>query len=445
MTQILVLGSHIQGLIAAALSARRGMDVTVVDFSETQNNREAFHIPFALPHYIIDELGLESHGLEMSKDGINNPFKKLPFYDGLKTLVEMFKSLEGARPDYKEKAWRDAWGTFEIGRILSGYDNNIQNLFAKSSTLSLVDLVQASELSDTDQAEIIAICTLGAKTDPDAPGTAAAILSGLAHYEQDDCAYFYGDSENLSNALKQACMTSNVNIMTEQYIETIATKGKEITSVTLNGGENLTADHYILDFDPVALFKNYLNEYSILPAFKNRVIPKQNTKECIRAHVVLKDNPSVLSSQVIAPSTNNILSARADMKKDGGAQDPILSIVDMNGTILDVIAQYFDPVVESSDDAKKQAITNVLKVTNPDVAQHIDRIDIVPMTTQFGQPTFVGTMPLLQLFKIFFGHHSLAYDIPISNLLVCGYGQLCASHHHVRRGGERVASLLQSF
>jgi phytoene dehydrogenase-like protein len=445
MTQVLVLGSHIQGLIAAALSARRGMDVTVVNFPETQNDNDVFHLPFALPHYIIGELGLEEHGLDIPKENLKNPFKKLPFYEGIKTLVEMFKSLEDTRPDYKEKAWRDAWGTFEIGRILSGYDDTIQSLFAESALLSLADLVKASELSDADQAEIIAICTLGAKTDPDAPGSAAAILSGLAYYEQKDSVYFQGSAHNLTTALKQACMSSNVNIVTEQHVETIETKGKEITSVKLNGGDVLTADHYILDFDPVILFKNYLTDHSILPAFKNRIIPKQNTKECIRAHVVLKDGTSILPSQIIAPSTADILSARSDMKKDGGAQSPVLSIMGMNETALDIIAQYFDPVVDSSDDAKTQAITNVLERNAPDIAAKIDSIEIVPMATQFGQPTFLGTMPLLQLFKIFFGHHSLAYDMPISNLLVCGYGQLCASHHHVHRGGARVASLLQSF
>ena len=447
MTQVLVLGSHIQGLIAAALFACRGMQVKIVDFPDVQKVNDYFHAPFSLSQYIIDELGLEEHGLELPKEKLNNPFKKLPFYNGLKTIIEIFQSLEQSRPDYKEKAWRDAWGTFEIGRILSGYDENIQKLFAQSSTLSLVDLVAASELDDATQAEIIAICTLGAKTEPDAPGSAASILSGMAVFEQRDCVCFYGTTSNLYESLVQACMSAGVNIITEQHIEIITTEGKDVASVTLNGGEILTADHYVLDFDPVLLFENYLNDYSILPAFKNRIIPKQNVKECINAKIILKESVENLNSAtIVAPSVNNVISARSDMKKDGGAQSPILSIVpaDDNNT-LNVVAQYFDPAVESSDAAKKQAIINGIEAFHPDIQNNIDHIDIIPMATQFGQPSFVGTMPLLQLFKIFFGHHALAYDMPINNLLVCGYGPLCASHHHVHRGGERVASLLQSF
>ena len=228
-------------------------------------------------------LALESHGLEIPKEQLKNPFKKLPFYDGLKTLVDMFQSLEDTRPDYKEKAWRDAWGTFEIGRVLSEYDTDIQNLFAQSSTLSLIDLVNASELDDAEQAEIIAICTLGSKTDPSAQGSAAAILPAIAIFEQKNCSYFYGSGYNLVTALKQASLSNNVTIITEQHVESIEAEGKIITNVTLNGGDMLNADHYVLDYDPVTLFKQYLNNYSILPAFKNRIIPKQNVKECIRA------------------------------------------------------------------------------------------------------------------------------------------------------------------
>ena len=160
---------------------------------------------------------------------------------------------------------------------------------------------------------------------------------------------------------------------------------------------------------------------------------------------VFLNKAPVTTSQIIAETNQTILSARNDMKKDGGAQKPILSVVNTEMNSLDVIAQYFDPAVESSDEAKKQAVLNSLKDQDPDIEKSVDRIEIIPMATQFGQPTFVGTMPLLQLFKIFFGHHSLAYDVPIQNLLICGYGDLCSSHHHVHRGGERVSSLLQSL
>ena len=125
-------------------------------------------------------------------------------------------------------------------------------------------------------------------------------------------------------------------------LKSIEAEGKIITNVTLNGGDMLNADHYVLDYDPVTLFKQYLNNYSILPAFKNRIIPKQNVKECIRARVFLNKAP-VTTSQIIAETNQTILSARNDMKKDGGAQKPILSVVNTEMNSLDVIAQYFDP------------------------------------------------------------------------------------------------------
>jgi len=399
MSNILVLGQHTQGLIAAGLLAKSGHHVTCVGFPDDTSYAEfldgyktgpVVHLPFAIPSYIVDELGLKSYGFTVP-ESLKNPFQKLPFYDGLKTLLSMFETMHENRPDYNEKGWRDTWNTFEIGNMLSRYDADIQSLFTKSATLSLVELLKASDVDDATQAEIITLCVLGTKMSP-----------------------------------------SNTIILDDE--------------------QELSADHYIFDFDPVRLFDEFLDNYSIAPAFKNRVHPSKNKKECV--HVKMAVPADINIPQFIAPAVDYIKNARLDMKSDGGSQSPILSIVSTmgqselspEGTVaLDIIAQYFEPDLNNDDailQAVKQAMIDNIDGLDDDKIIHTS---IHPTATQFGQATFSSAMPLLQLFKVFSGYHAIAYDLPINNALVVGYGMGTANHYHTYDGGERVASVFQSM
>lgn len=462
MSEIFVLGQHTQGLITACLLAKSGNHVSIAQFPNDTSYEEftdgcktgpVVHMPLVLPHYIVDTLQLDSYGFELPSTPIDNPFQKLPFYDGLKKLIEMFQSLDMERPPYREKAWRDTWSTFEISRVLAEYDTDIQSLFAKSATLSLNDLLMATDLNDSDQAQIISLCTIGAKTNPSNAGTAMAILPAMAMFESEKHILLQGSLHSLSTALRESAMALGVNIIDNTKIRKIQTHDNVIQSVIMDDETEVVADHYVLDFDPVTLFDEYLNDYSISPAFKNRVFPKQNLKECIHVKMVVSGDFDI--PQIIAPSVEYIQQARSDLKSDGGSQKPVLSIVNVSKNttglspaghiVLSVIAQYFEPNLDNDDAiimAVKQSMLENIDGLNDD---NIIHASVHKMPSQFGQPTFNTAMPLLQLFRVFAGHHSIAYDMPIENLVVAGYGGGTANHHHTFNGGERVATLLQSL
>jgi hypothetical protein len=98
-----------------------------------------------------------------------------------------------------------------------------------------------------------------------------------------------------------------------------------------------------------------------------------------------------------------------------------------------------------NDDAIKQAVTQSLNKIIPNIKDNIETVTIAPVGSHVGQPNFLSGMPFLQLLKTFSGHHALAYDLPLSNAIMAGYGAGACAHPHVTHGGERTASLYQSL
>jgi len=461
MDNILILGQHTQGMIAACMLAKTDRRLQVIAFPDDSAYTEFFegskigpvtHLPLALPKYLLKHLELEKFGLE-EIEAQDNPFEKLPFYNGLKKLCRMFVDLNGQMPPYREKAWRDTWSTFEIGRILSEYDADVQALFAKSATLSLIELLEASNLNEVEQAEITALCLLGSRTNLNGKGTAAAILPAMMAYEREDSVILQGTIHSLSRALHDCAQSNGVEFIEGKYIRTITTHGEKISSVICDDESELKADYYIFDHDPVSLFQNFLKDFKPLPSFKNRVVPPQNIKEAVQIRVVIDD--VIALPNYVAPNLDYIAKARQDFQTDGGSQNPILSIINVsekypqmgiNGqSVLSVIAQYFEHDLDN-DEAILMAVKNALKLQIPDFdISKIVNASLFPVSSQFGQPTFNSAMPLLQLLKIFSGYHAIAYDFPIENAVVAGYGGGTAAHYHTYDGGERVANLLQSF
>lgn len=465
-SKIVVLGESVQGLIAATLCAKSGMDVHLAGFRNKDYETFAngyktgpvIHVPFPLSYAVIDTLGLESHGLDITSYPTVNPFKSMPFYDGLNHLCHAFASLDENRPSYREKAWRDTWATFELGRVLAGYDADIQNLFAQSTTLSLNALMDATGLPQADQAQLVALCVMGSRTDPASAGSAAAILPAIHAYKDGAC-HIHGGLHDLLKSLKQAAMAYGVNFTEGQYIDRIDIEDGIIRSVHLDGGEDCSGDYYILDHDPVAFFEDYGDQASLPPAFRNRVTPAQNMRESVHIRLGLSSLPDGLQDHcIIAPDKEYINTARHDCKHDGGSQFPVMSVINITGQnphfapeghyVLDILSHYFDLSLPGKEDSAEAQILVTIQALDrffPGIADMIVHSDAAPMNTQAGQPNFSGSMPLLQLFKIFFGHHSIGYDAPYHNLLIAGYGNEACTHYHVNNGGMRVANLLQSL
>ena len=323
------------------------------------------------------------------------------------------------------------------------------------NTLSLADMLDATDLDDAAKANVIAACVIGSKTDPFAPGSAASIIPAMIHYHTPDTYGVYvGNLTNVYNALKQCALAYGVTFIEDRAIKTVLSGESAIEGVVLDNDEEINADYYILDHDPVWFFCDYLTDFSVSPAFRNRIAPDKNLKHTQRVRVVLSELPKGINVRhsLVAPSVDYIKNAYIDTKTDGGPQNPVLSVVSYEssdqGIVLDILAHPFDPHLKEGN-ATVQAVTdsvkNGLKQIDPDIEEKITATEILSCPTLCGQPNFTGTMPLLQLLKVFFGHHSLAYDMPITNMIMAGYGAHTVSHSHVVNGGIRAANLYESL
>jgi phytoene dehydrogenase-like protein len=308
-------------------------------------------------------------------------------------------------------------------------------------------------LNDNQKGAIIAATTLGAKTDPEAPGSAAAIIPAIAPFRQKSAYLIKGGLHQLMQSIRKAAESFGAEIISDRTIRKIAVTDGVIQSVIMSDETEHAADHYVVDHDPVSFFGQFLEGYSPPPAFLNRVKPESNIKNCVSIKVAVSDTVD-LDTAIIAPNANYVTTALKDMKADGGSQFPILSLVNVSKgsdylapeghTTLDVIAQYFVHDLEHQDPILK-AVNQALVKAYPALEGAIVDMSLSSVATQCGLPTFMGTMPLLPLLKIFGGYHSMAYDCPMDNVLIAGYGEGSVGHHHVHDGGERIAFLYDSF
>lgn len=501
--KVVIIGSGYQGLIAAGLLAKAGVSVQVV---ETQINNDyaeflrgyrtgpCTHLPVTLPYAVVDALSLESHGLDVTtlkpqifaphsndEGGFtvtDNPFVNLPFFDSLAYLETALQQLEYSRPPYKEKAWRDTWGTFELGRLLANSSAETQKIFADSAAMSLQGLLDRVDMPQLEKSIIESLAVLGSRTDPVVKGSACAIISAFAAFNATRESYtLTGSLHEVIKALKQSAMTFGVQFVEGQVLSSVTVKDGAIESVTLDGGETITANYFVTDCDPVNFFDSYIDASVVPPAFKTRLSKDQFLKETVHLKMAVTQLPrfrclhartdveDMLSGQIIiAPDPSYIADARADMKKDGGSQLPVISMVipslksrslAPDGThSLSIMAQYFSadlPDDKETNDAIILACIQAIDAYAPGFADTIKHcvmtrgMKFVESCSQFGQPHFSGSMPLLQLFKIYFGHHALGYDLPLSNLVMAGYGSEATTKPHILQGGQMAANLLQSI
>jgi len=500
---IIIINTGYQGLIAAGLMAKAGLSVKIVEtdihdeygeFTQGYRTGPCAHLPINLPYGIVDELSLEAHGLDVStlkprifcpystdQDGfmvMDSPFAHLPFLDSLAYLETALQQLEYSRPPYKEKAWRDTWGTFEMGRLLVNTSPETQQIFVDSSSMSLQGLLERIDLPQYEKAALEAFTLLGSRTDPTVKGSSCILIPAYAAFNTANNAYtISGSLHQLIKILKQAAASFGVQFVEGQVLSSVNVIDGAIESIKMDGGEVSSVDYVVTDCDPVSFFEKYIDPSVIPPAFQTRLARDQFMTETVHLKMAVSGLPrfsclpdqsaasEILSGQIlIAPDPDYIAAARADAKKDGGSQLPVISMIipslqeqslaPEGDHSLSIMAQYFATDLPDDEDTKEAvalACIQTIDVYAPGFSDTVKHCEVtkgpqfVEGYSQFGQPHFSGNVPLLQLFKIYFGHHVLGYDLPLSNLVMAGYGSEATSKPHILHGGEMAANLLQSI
>ncbi|HEY8963647.1 MAG TPA: NAD(P)/FAD-dependent oxidoreductase [Alphaproteobacteria bacterium] len=519
----IIVGMGHQGLTCANLLAQSGLSVAVLDitspvpgglsydlFAEGCRTGPCAHAPVPVDQSLAERLGLEDRGFMMKpeqtcsfapasmKDG-NYLFATasraatqreiarisevdadafMNFSDEVHNLSTILDQVGANLPPYSQDGWKDLWGVFETGRLLSEGGDAAQSLFAKLMNSSLEQAVSDMFQSPQVRAFITAQATMASMTVPSRKGSAASLIQymlGLGGHRpyRGDWQPLRGSLHHYLTALTQGAIDRDVSFFPGQTAVRLKIEGDRVTGVVLSDNDVIESAVVIADLNPLTLFDQMIGNDNLPSDLQMRLVPLRQGGGFVRLKVALSAMPkfasltgssdqSFLSGEILmAPSPDYISEARKDAKAEGGSHRPVISMVIPSLTsdnlapqgqhVASIIAQYYEPGLPNDADnwgAIAGSVYAALETVAPGFSKLINTTAVYMgdnMTRTIGpinRESLGGGHPLTQLFGGLFGHHGLGASIPYANLIMCGYGPEASASPHFNRGGETAASMI---
>ena len=349
MSDIIVIGAGINGLVTATLLGRSGRKVVVVERSDRAGGcarsselAPGFRCP-TLAHYaaidpaLVRSLGLEQHGLTMlrpqvdacapSRDGralvlwndrrraaeeirafSSNDAERYPlFLDSFARISGVLRGLNAAAPpDLDHASTADVLDLLKTGRRFRALGKADAYRLLRSMPMAVADLTSEWFDSEPLRATIAASGVLGAFLGPRSAGSAAQLLL-LGAGEGQPIANGWlpkGGPGALADTLVAAARAAGVEIRVNATVAQIEISGDAASGVTLSSGETLTARVVVSNADPKHTLLGLVDPIHLAPDTLRRV---QN----IRANGTLaKVNYAVSRVPALAALANREVEAR---------------------------------------------------------------------------------------------------------------------------------------
>jgi phytoene dehydrogenase-like protein len=487
---VIVVGAGHNGLVCACYLAKAGLKVTMLErrgvvggaavteeFCPGFRNSVAAYTVSLLQAKVIRDLRLAEHGLRIVERPLSNflPLENgyLSVGGGLESTQREFSKFSESDamrlPEYWSKLERVAgvlreavletppnvggsvsslFRTLKFGNRLRKLDLEAQRdllgLFTRSATEWLEDWFE----SDPVKAAFGFDAVVGNYASPHHPGTAYVLLHhcfGEVNGRRGQWGHAIGGMGAISDALAAEARRLGVAIRCDSPVAQV--RG---ASVSLEGGEEITAHAIVANVNPKLLFLKMVDAELLDRDFRERVERYKCGSATFRMNVALSSLPRFTclpdvgshhaSGIILAPSLAYMDRAYLDAREQGIARRPIVEMV-IPSTLDDSLApkgahvaslfcQHFAPEVDWVV-RKQEAIDRIFEVVEshaPGFRQSViahSALSPADLEREFGLTggdIFHGALSLDQLWSArpVLGHAD--YRTPVKGLYLCGSG-----------------------
>jgi len=373
-TDAIVIGAGHNGLVCASYLARAGMNVVILEASDTAGGMSAprtlgddYHFP-GLAHVAcpvspairrdlklerygytpgksIDTIALAENGKHLTIGSNSISGDGLPESDGkaytefrnqylafARTLRPLF---ENKPPRLKEIPFADKATLAKLGwNIRFGLGREGMNEFLRVAAINIYDVLNDTFEDDSLKGAIAVDAVLGSAMGPRTPGTVLTWLQRLHGELNGPLSLQSGGQSQLVHALTQSAEDAGATIRFNAHVDRILVDNGKAFGVELTNGEMVKARIIISNADPRATFSRLVGAPLLDTMFANRVTEIRGSGVVAKLHLALSGIPEftgLAESQLghrllVAPTMRYVERAFNHSKYSECSEHPVLEV-----------------------------------------------------------------------------------------------------------------------
>ncbi|MDJ0655839.1 MAG: NAD(P)/FAD-dependent oxidoreductase [Xanthomonadales bacterium] len=491
--RIIVIGAGHNGLTCAAYLARGGYDVVVVEASDhvggaadTREFADGFrvsgcaHYVYQLNQQVVQELGLQQHGLEYSArdlstialspgeqrvtigpGGLSGPVteRDRSGHQEFTRLTERFagllsRYLNQAPPRLANGTRKDRLTLARLGWDIRRLGRDDMRELLRVGAINIYDVLNEFFDSDLVKGAISLDAVLGTHMGPRSPNSVLTYLYRLAGNgvpRPGALALPRGGMGGIAAALERAARAAGVEIRSGTAVGRITVSHDRVSGVELTDGERLEAGLVVSSADPRTTVLSLLGARHCETGFVRRIHNLRCRGNAAKLHLALDgppDFPGVGAPDlrhrlIFAPDMDYAERAFNPAKYGEYSTEPVMeialpsmsdpSLAPEGKHVLSAIVQYAPYQLKAGwDDGQKQAFLDVALATLATVAPGIrDQIvagelltpaDIEARYRISGGHWHHGELSLDQFMFVRPVPGATQYALPVDGLFLCGAG-----------------------